>query len=350
LEHISRIPIDKIKPNPYQPDSRIKITEEKAAEFGQSILNHGLLQIPRVRPSDGPGIYEMGDGWQRLRGYKWLVDLGHLEYQEIPAIIENLSDRQMADMVLETNNIRHDLNPIELAMVYQKYLNSFNITQMELAQARNRSQGEISNTLRLLDLPQEVQAMVISRDITETHARHLLQLSDKKQIMGIMAKKIREYGWSVSVLDANIKSFINESKPPLPETSMPPVKEAEKTETELSPCNTSDAAGTIAPRKETTAQSVTPSPTSTPQAPVPVSEIKEPEQEEPTTPAKIPFPRKLTLTEMPSGNVYAGITRLGNNPYMRTIEGDMEIAIEVLHGFIIEAESWWEEQKNKEAK
>jgi hypothetical protein len=106
-----KVALVKIRPNPYQPDSRREIPEEVKKKFGLSILKHGMISTPVVRRSDGPGMYEMGDGWLRLQGYQWLVDNGHPQYQEIRLDERELTDQQMADMVMEANSCAPELKP-----------------------------------------------------------------------------------------------------------------------------------------------------------------------------------------------------------------------------------------------
>lgn len=204
------IPIDKIKPNPYQPEGRLKIDNETAKKFAESIWEHGLIQVPVCRQKDGH--YEMGDGWLRLAGYKWLAKTKPI-YAEIPAVVKELSDRQMADLVMEANTVRKDLNPIDLAQFYKKYLEDFKVTQAELARAHNISQGEVANTVRLLELQPEIQEKIISREITETHGRYLLQLPEKDRSK--MSQRIISNKLTVASLDTEIKHTLWRGSQPL---------------------------------------------------------------------------------------------------------------------------------------
>lgn len=191
---IIKVPLTNIHANPYQPESRLDIPEDIAEKFGKSILEHGLLQTPVARRSkclivdhraeppkerieDAPGHYQMGDGWLRLAGFQWLVRIGHPEFKEMPLDVRELSDRQMADLVLEANTVRKDMTPIDEAKLYKRYLEDFGITQDELARSHNLTQGALANKLRLLELPAEVQGKIISQEITETHGRQLLRLN-----------------------------------------------------------------------------------------------------------------------------------------------------------------------------
>lgn len=212
MSEIVKVPISNIEPNPYQPDSRIEIPDDTAEKFGKSILEHGLLQTPVARQVNDR--YEMGDGWLRLSGFRWLVKNGHPEFQEMPLSVRDLNDRQMADLVLEANEIRQNLNPIEKAKLFRKYIEDFGITQAELGRTHNVTQGEIGNTLRLLELPAEIQTKIISQEITPTHGRTLLQLPDKREIAK-MATRLLEHHLSVADLDREVKDRIWQSTMPL---------------------------------------------------------------------------------------------------------------------------------------
>ncbi|HEY56516.1 MAG TPA: ParB/RepB/Spo0J family partition protein, partial [Dehalococcoidia bacterium] len=166
-------------PNPYQPESRVAVSMEVGAQFGNSIKEHGLIQPIIVRLKDGE--YEVGDGWLRVCGYRWL-DGNDGSWSEIPGIVRDLTDQQMADLVMEANTIRKDLNPIELAGFYKRYLEDFGITQAELARRHHCSQGEIANTVRLLELPDDVRQKVISQEISEAGGRQLLRLNTRPEL------------------------------------------------------------------------------------------------------------------------------------------------------------------------
>jgi ParB/RepB/Spo0J family partition protein len=196
--------INKFRPNPYQPETRFNVSEEDARKFGLSILEHGMILTPVARRADGPGFYEIGDGWLRLKGHDWLVNNGHLEYQEMRFDERDLTDRQMADLILEANKVRKDLNPMEEAQFYKRYLEDFKVTQTELAEKHNITQGEMANTLRLLELPENVQQRVISQEITGTHGRQLLRLNTVPELQEKFVEAAIKNNLSVSQLDLEI--------------------------------------------------------------------------------------------------------------------------------------------------
>jgi ParB family chromosome partitioning protein len=209
---IIKVALDKIYPNPYQPASRLDPGEEANGKIGTSILEVGLILTPVGRKVES--VYEMGDGWQRLKGFQWLVDHGHTDYQEIPIDVRELSDQQMADLVIEANKNRKDLNDIEQAEFYQRYMKEFGVSQQELARRYNCSQGEIANTLRLLELPEPVKTAVISQEITGTHGRQLLRLNKHPELQEKFVDALKENPVSVSKLDLEIsRNLFQTSKP-----------------------------------------------------------------------------------------------------------------------------------------
>ena len=206
MSDIKNISIELFDPNPYQPETRIQVTDQVAEQYGKSILQHGLLQIPlaRVSPVD-PKRYEMGDGWLRLTGFKWLAK-NNKGFETIPCEVRELSNEQMAHLVFEANGVRRDLNPIETAIYFQKYLTDFKVTEAKLADIHGLSQGEVANTIRLLQLPQEVQYLVGQGTLSQTHARHLLRLNKVPETQQKMLKEVIKNNTPVSQLANEVES------------------------------------------------------------------------------------------------------------------------------------------------
>ena len=196
--------LENIRPNPYQPTTRLNIPVEVAEKFGASIKEHGLLQTPVGRWGGGLGCVEMADGWMRYNGFKWLDSQDFSGFDSLPVRVLQLSDHQMADMIIEANTVRQDLNPIELANLYKKYLVDFKVPQAELARAHNITQGELSNTIRLLDLPEGIQDKIISREISETHGRQLLRLNYAPVFQSQALTETLKEGYSVNQLSNEI--------------------------------------------------------------------------------------------------------------------------------------------------
>lgn len=175
-EYIFYIDIDKIKPNSQQP--RQSINQEALEGLADSIREHGLLQPVVVSRAEKPTEtgqdveYYLIAGERRWRASR-LVGL-----PQIPAIIRDQpSERVKLELALVENIQRSDLNPIETAMAYQKLVKKFGMTQKSIAERMGKSQETVSNTLRLLILPEQVRQAISSGDISEGHARALLALS-----------------------------------------------------------------------------------------------------------------------------------------------------------------------------
>lgn len=178
--YFKEVPISAIVPNPRQP--REVFDEERLQELAASIREVGLLQPVVVRPVGG-GQYELIMGERRLRASK-MAGL-----KDIPAIVRNTRDTDLLRDALIENLQREQLNPLEEAAAYQQLLDDFQATHEQLAQKIGRSRSHITNTLRLLALPPEVQLKVAAGSISAGHARALLGLkSAEEQIQ--LAKRI----------------------------------------------------------------------------------------------------------------------------------------------------------------
>lgn len=207
MAEIIKVDIAKFDPNPYQPRSRVEVTPETAEHYGKSILEHGLLQTPLARqaPFGKKGEkYQMGDGWLRLQGFKWLLDQGNLGFAQIPVDIREMNDEQMAQLVFEANGVRKDLDPIEKAHFFKTYMDNFKVSETQLAAKLSISQGEVANTLRLLSLPAEVRTLVAEGKVSQTHARHLVRLNTNPEKQAEIAQQVVKGGVSVKELSKKI--------------------------------------------------------------------------------------------------------------------------------------------------
>lgn len=181
--------IDIIKPNPYQP--RKTFNQEALQELSESIKEHGLLQ-PIVVYDNGDGDYVLIAGERRLRASK-LAGLSNIR-----AIVAEIERKKMRELAIIENIQREELNAIELALSYQELLEEYGITHEELSKRINKSRTQITNTLRLLQLCDEVKAMLSEEKITQGHAKMLVTLSESEQ--KLMADSI--IGQRLSVRDA----------------------------------------------------------------------------------------------------------------------------------------------------
>ena len=180
-EEIRKIPIDKIVPNRFQP--RTVFDDDKIEELARTIHTHGIIQPIVVRENEN-GQFEIIAGERRWRAMK------KLEWEEVPTIIKNLSDTETASVALIENLQREELSPIEEAIAYGKLLELHHLTQEALAQRLGKGQSTVANKLRLLKLPNEVQEALLSKIITERHARSLIPLKDPEKINLLLAEII----------------------------------------------------------------------------------------------------------------------------------------------------------------
>ncbi len=171
-----------LRPNPRQP--RQYFDEEGLQELAHSIRNDGLQEPVIVRKSDGE--YQIVSGERRVRACILA------EFDAIPAICREVSDDDMLKLGLIENIQREDLNSIELARAYRALTDDFDWTQDELAAQVGKKRATVSNTMRLLNLPEEVQEFVIEGAITMGHARALLALESPTKMAHICRRIIRE--------------------------------------------------------------------------------------------------------------------------------------------------------------
>ncbi len=194
--------VDEIRPNPYQP--RKVFDKSELEELANSIKENGVFQPVLVRKSLSG--YELVAGERRLRASK-LAGL-----KEIPVIIKDFNDTQMMEISLLENIQRKDLSPIEEANAYNQLIKKLNYTQEELAKRLGKSRTNITNMLRLLALPSEVQDMVNNNKLSYGQARTLLALDDKDKIMELANKTVKE-GLSVRQLEQLTRKPEKQDKP-----------------------------------------------------------------------------------------------------------------------------------------
>lgn len=165
------IMIDLIEPNPYQP--RLEFNDEALMDLAQSIRENGLIQPITVREVDGK--YQIIAGERRFRALKLNGAV------EVPVLIMDANEVQMAEMALVENIQRENLSAIEEAKSYVEIMKYAGLNQSQLALRVGKSQSSIANKIRLLNLEEDVQDAVSSKQITERHARALIGLDEEKQ-------------------------------------------------------------------------------------------------------------------------------------------------------------------------
>ncbi|HIU23866.1 ParB/RepB/Spo0J family partition protein [Olsenella sp. Marseille-QA0557] len=178
--------IDQIKPNPGQP--RKNFDETALNELAESIKNNGILQPLLVRKKGK--TYEIVAGERRYQAAK----IAGLE--EVPVVIREISDQEVFQLALIENLQRSDLTPIEEAQGYKQLIEQNGLTQEQLGKVLSKSRSAITNTLRLLDLPNEVQDLIANGKITAGHARAILAVSNEEGRIKL-AQKVIDEGLSV---------------------------------------------------------------------------------------------------------------------------------------------------------
>ncbi len=194
---VNSLRISLVDPKSDQP--RKYFDKEALEELATSIKENGLLQPILVREY-GEGRYQIIAGERRFRACK-LAGMA-----EIPAIILNKSDKAVAEIALIENIQREDLNPIEEAMAYKSLRTEYDMTQEELSERIGKSRSAIANTLRLLDLPEEILTMVASRELSAGHARTLLGVRDPEDML-LLAQMAAEGDMSVRQLEEEVKKI-----------------------------------------------------------------------------------------------------------------------------------------------
>jgi ParB family chromosome partitioning protein len=191
-ESLLRIPIEAIRPNPSQP--RGPVDEQSLEELAGSIKVHGILQPVLVRPLAGSG-YELIAGERRWRAAR----LAGID--RIPAIVRPSDETERLELALIENMARRDLSPVEAAHACAALVEELGLTKEEVGRRVGRSRVAISNLIRLLDLPDEVLAMLESGALSEGHGRALLQASSAES-QRALAQEARDRGLSVRETEA----------------------------------------------------------------------------------------------------------------------------------------------------
>jgi ParB family chromosome partitioning protein len=193
-DEIRDIEIDLIRPGQQQP--RTTFDEAKLEELAQSIRTSGIIQPLLVRPLGG--LFELVAGERRWRAAQ-LAGLSR-----IPAIIRDIPEDKLLELALIENIQRQELNPIEEANAYKRLIESLNLTQDEVAQRVGRDRTFVTNYLRILRLPSEIQTLLEREKLTFGHARALLGLGDVI-LQRRFAQKIVKHNWSVRETERRIK-------------------------------------------------------------------------------------------------------------------------------------------------
>ena len=217
------VPIDRVKPSTFNPRKNFEQTERAKAELDElaaSIREKGLVQPIVVRPLDG-NYYEIVAGERRWRASQ------KASLHVVPVIIRSLTDQEALELAIIENVQRSDLNAIEEAAGYRQLIDSFNYTQDELGQIIGKSRSHLANTMRLLKLPESVQALVRDNLLSAGHARALVGHDDAEAL----AKEIVDKGLNVRQVEALVmgrKAGAAPSTPKTPTQKDPDTRAAER--------------------------------------------------------------------------------------------------------------------------
>jgi ParB family chromosome partitioning protein len=194
-EEIIYVQTGQIKPNPFQP--REDFDQQSIDELAQSIKEKGIIQPLLVR--------RKGDNYELIAGERRFRAANSLGLKEIPIIVRNVSDQDSLELALIENIQREGLNPIEEAHAYQHLMDKFQVTQEKISEVLGKARTTITNTLRLLKLPHEIQQEMKKGRISFAHGRALLEIDDANQ-QRRWAQDIISKGLSVRELENLIKT------------------------------------------------------------------------------------------------------------------------------------------------
>ena len=196
------LPVDAMVPGKYQP--RRTMDEGRLDELAASIRAQGLIQpivVRERRGADGKGgrTYEIIAGERRWRASQ------RAGLSDVPVVVREVDDRTVVAMALIENIQREDLNPMEEAQALQRLIDEFDLTHAAAAEAVGRSRAAVSNLLRLLELPEDIRALVQSGGLEMGHARALLPLAAPMAIS--LARQAAEHGWSVREVEHRVQQL-----------------------------------------------------------------------------------------------------------------------------------------------
>ncbi len=216
----SELPIEKILPNPHQP--RTIMDDEELQELAQSIRAHGIIQPLLVIPKNDRDEYVLIAGERRLRAAK-LAGL-----QNVPVIFRQANQQEHLELALIENVQRANLSPLETADAYQQLSSEFNLSHEEIAKRVGKSRVSVTNTLRLLKLPEKVKLALAKNSISEGHARVLLALATPQAQSAVLDIVIKN-NYSVRQTEELVKKYSGdrETKSP-PKVKDPEVKALEE--------------------------------------------------------------------------------------------------------------------------
>jgi ParB family transcriptional regulator, chromosome partitioning protein len=218
----TRIAVERIDHNPFQP--RSSFDDDDLAALSDSIRTHGILQPLVVRPA--------GDRYQLIAGERRLRAAQAAGFADVPVHVVDFNDQQVLEAALVENIQRTDLNPMEKAHGFQDYLQRFHMTHEQLATRLGLDRSTVTNLVRLLELPPEVQTAVAVGQITAGHARALLAVTDRQRQLSL-CKEIIARGHSVRATEALVKEHKGEPATATPKAAPEKTAHVQSIEDEL---------------------------------------------------------------------------------------------------------------------
>lgn len=179
---IEYIPVDKIRPNPYQP--RKAFDQAALEDLALSIKEHGLMQPLTVRI--------IGDTYELIAGERRLKACKLIKLEEVPVVISDVSNQHSAVLALIENLQRENLNFIEESQAYYSIMQDYGYTQQQLAKTLGKNQSTVANKLRLLKLSDAIMKKILKNNLTERHARALLRLPNEKLQLKVLKRVIAQ--------------------------------------------------------------------------------------------------------------------------------------------------------------
>lgn len=207
---VLQVPTENIRANPHQP--RKEFDKDRLEELAESIRNHGLIQPITVRYI-GERKFELISGERRLRAAKLA------QMPEIPAYVREADDEQVIAFALVENIQREELNPIEIALGYQRLIEECGYTQGEVAEKVGKNRSTVTNMLRLLNLPPYIQAALRNRHIKMGHARALINIKSA-EVQKKLLKKAISQEYSVRQLEKAVRRHRKKKEKPKADTEL----------------------------------------------------------------------------------------------------------------------------------
>jgi len=207
------VPIGSVVPNPHQP--RILFSEERLMELAQSIREHGILQ-PLI-------VTKVGENFELIAGERRLQAAKIVGLAEVPVMLRKAENQEKFELAIIENIQRHDLNPIEEARAYERLSREFELSQESIAKKMGRSRSAIANTMRLLQLPVDIQRAVADDRISEGHAKALLAIENLEKQRALFDLIVRQ---GLTVRETEVKSREISVRPPRKTPSKDPEIEA----------------------------------------------------------------------------------------------------------------------------